>query len=275
MLDVVCVSGGNTAWASPCSHHCYDPDPREPLRVILLGTMRTLIQHSMIFVFCYAGTASAGAQYFSLIKGSPIEATKTVTVSRAGESYSVSSRVARSSNSSTYVAIPNNKTGETVMIIILDIPGSRSILLDVTHKSYSVTLYSVPAIGDRPSKKALQRDLEFLRKLKPAHTSQNGYEVETTSLGFRTQDGFLEIGRRTVYDHLPPSSSLKEKIWEDWSIPALSIVAEKTGFDSDNKPLQRVRLTDIRTEEPDPHLFEIPQDYSPVTPRSSGNLFGK
>jgi hypothetical protein len=211
---------------------------------------------------------SARAQ-LGLIKGSPCEATKTKTVSLPDDSFSVSSRVARSSNGSTYEEVPSRKTGEIVLIHILDVPGKRSIILDVKRKFYWIQPMSLPPTSNLSSAEALQKYIEFLKTWKGDHTSDNGVETERIPLGFRTQDGFLEFGVRTVFDHLPSSWTLKEKVWEDWSIPTLAIPVEKTGFDSNNKPDQITKYSNIQTTEPDPHLFEIPQDYSPSPVRSS------
>jgi hypothetical protein len=233
-----------------------------------LDRIRTLIRHSLIFVFCCICVVPGSAQ-IPLIKGSPFEATKTRTVSLPDDSFSVSGRVARSSNGNTYEEIPNSKTGEINAIRIVDVLEQRSIFLDVKRKFYWIQPISLSPVGDAPSKEASQKNIEFLRAWKGAHTSDNGVETETTPLGFRTQEGFLEFGRRIVFDRMPSSWSLKEKVWEDWSIPALAITVENTGFDNDNKPSNITRLSNIRTTEPDPHLFEIPPGYSSGPVRSS------
>ena len=232
------------------------------------GKIRRQMRHSpilvsMILLLSCVGVVPASAQ-FSLVRGSPFEATKTLTVSLPGNSFSISGRVARSSNSSTYEEMPNVKTGEIDMIHILDVPGQRGILLDVKRKFYWIQPISLSTIGNLPSSEALQKHIEFLRTWKGAHTSDNGVETEKTPMGFRTQDGFVEFGIRTVFDHMPSSWSLKEKVWEEWTIPSLAISVEKIGFDSNNKPEQITRYSDIRTTEPDPDLFEIPPGYSPA-----------
>lgn len=238
------------------------------MQIDTLGKIRMRIRYSLLLLFCCIGVISARAQ-LALVKGSPFEATRTRIINRPSENFSVSGRVARSSNSSIYEELPNIKTGEITLIHILDVPGQRDIFLDVKHRFYSIQPLSLSSIGNLSSSEAQQKYIEFLRTWKGSHTSDNGVETEKTSLGFRTQDGFLEFGTRTVLDHMPPSWSLKEKVWEDWSIPALSITVEKTGFDNENRPSSITKLSNIRTTEPDPHLFEIPQDYSPSPVRFS------
>jgi len=177
--------------------------------------------------------------------------------------------VARSSNGSTYEEVIDPKTGEINAIQILDALGRRSIFLDVKRRFYGIYPAKFAPLGNAPSKEALEKHIEVLKTLKPTRTVEDGYDTETTYLGFRTQDGFLEFGRRMVFDSVPASSRLQQKIWEDWTVPALSITIEKTGFDADHKPVQIIRLSNIRTEEPDPRLFEIPPGYTPWPANSS------
>lgn len=221
-----------------------------------------------MFVCCCIGVAPVSAQLI-LIKGAPVEAIKTRIVSIEGNSFTTSGTVARSSNGSTYEEFPDRKTGEIDLIHIDDIPGQRSIALDVKRKLYYIQPMPFSKIGNIASKEDLQKNIESLNTLKPAHTSENGVETEETYLGFRTQDGFLEFGRHTVYEHLPSSWALSQKVWEDWSIPSLMITVEKTGFDDNNQPVNITRLSNIQTKEPDPHLFEIPPGYSPAPIRPS------
>jgi hypothetical protein len=233
----------------------------------VLGNVRIRIRYAVLLLYCCIGVVSARAQ-LGVIKGSPCEATKTRTVNLPDDSFSVSGRVARSSNGSTYEEMPNHKTGEIDLIQIFDAPGQRSITLDVRRKLYWVQPQSL-SIGTLSSAEALQKHIEFLRTWKGDHTSDNGVETERIPLGFRTEDGFLEFGVRRVIDHMPSSWTLKEKVWEDWDIPTLAIPVEKVGFDSNNKPDQIIKYSNIRTTEPDPHLFEIPRGYSPGPDRAS------
>lgn len=147
------------------------------------------------------------------------------------------------------------------------VPESRDIYLDVKRRFYSIYPANLLPLPDAPPKetlnKSLEKSIEYLKALKPTHTVEDGYDTKTTYLGFRTQDGFLEFGRRMVFDSVPASSKLQQKIWEDWEIPGLSLTVERTGFDSENKPVQITRFSNIRTQEPDPGLFEIPSGYTP------------
>lgn len=233
--------------------------------------MRTRIRYSLVLVFCGLSALIANAQ-MSLVKGVPFEATRTRIINLPGDNYTVSSMVARSSNGSTYKEHRDPKTGELDLINIIDVPGNRGIVLDVKHKFYSIQPLNLATVGSRSSDEAQQKYVEYLKTLKPTRTQEEGYETETTPLGFRTQNGFLEFGRRMVFDNVSPSSSigsLKQKTWEDWWAISLSIFVEKIGFDADNKPVQITKISNIRTEEPDPRLFEIPPGYTPWPVHSS------
>lgn len=199
----------------------------------------------------------------SSIRGLPLEATKVKTEFREGEPFSRTSRIARSSNGSVYEETRDSRTGEIVMVHVIDPAGQRAISLDVKHKFYFIQPFTLSSIPNAPSPEDLQKYIDSLKTLRPTHTSENGYETESTPLRFRTQDGFLEVGRRTELETLPPSSGLKERVWEDWTIPALAVTAENIGFGANGKPELTVKLTNIQTTEPDPRLFEIPAGYIP------------
>lgn len=225
--------------------------------------MRVPIGLALLVCACWLVPISADAQ-LALIQGAPFTATRTRVINDGEQSYSVSGRVARSSNGSTYEEMPDHKTGEIFLIAIWDVPGQRSVLLDLKRKQYSVKPQSV-RVGQIASGDALRDQIEYLKTLKPYQTAMdNGTTGEVTPLGFRTQDGFVEFGRRTVFE-LRPTSTLKSKVWEEWTVPALQLTVENTGFNAEGKPASVTRLTDIQTKEPDAHLFEIPSDFTPLT----------
>jgi hypothetical protein len=216
---------------------------------------------------CSVVAGGARAQ-IDMIKTAPFEAVRTI--SHAGsEHFTVSCKVARRSNGSTYQEMPDSRTGSTAYIMIQDAPGKRSILLDIRRKSYSITELSISSIPEARSPEQLQRLIERIKTQEPIHGLQDGVNVTTTSLGLRTRDGFIENGQRRVMERPPASSLLKEQIWETWWIPALNVQVEQSGFDADNKVAQTTKLTDIRRTEPDPRLFEIPPDYVPSPPPPS------
>ncbi len=223
--------------------------------------MRPCATRPFLLVLC-AITSGVAAAQIGLVKGTPFQATKTRSDLIDGKFSTYSHIIARNSNGSTYEEMPDRETGAPAMIIIHDVVNGRTIGLDLKLKFYTVTPAPNPPVPDASSPEEIQKSIAYVKTLKGSHTSQDG--VETTVLGVRTQDGFLESGQRTVMQTLPPSSKLKEKVWEIWWIPELSITAETTGFDADNKPVQTTKITNIRKTEPDPSLFEIPPGYVPA-----------
>ena len=223
--------------------------------------MQLRVKGWVIVFLCAAGFGTTDAQLVTVMKGAPFQATKTLTVNQPGEQYTVSSVVARGSDGSTYEELPDIRTGAPEIIFLADAPGMRRIVLDVKRKFYSIQPFLESSIPNAPTPDQLQKNLDSLKTLKASHDSQDGYEVTKTPLGFRTQDGFVAYGTRRVYERVPPSSKLTDKIWEDWWMPALSLDIEKTGIGANNKPTHATKFTNIRTKEPDASLFEIPANY--------------
>jgi hypothetical protein len=94
-----------------------------------------LIQHSLIFAFLGVGAAQAWAQLF-LVRGLPLEATRTRTANSESDKYATAGRVARSSNGSTYQENIDPETGEVTFIHIIYAVGQRALYLDVKRKFY-------------------------------------------------------------------------------------------------------------------------------------------
>lgn len=228
--------------------------------------MRPSAKGWIIVSLCALAFSTADAQLIPVMRGAPFQATKTLTINRPGEQYTVSSVAARSSDGSTHEEIPDLRTGAPAYILIADVPGMRRIFLDVKRKLYTVSELTESFLSNAPAPDQLQKRIDGLKTLTATHDSQDGYERTTTPLGFRTQDGFITFGSRTVYERLPPSSKLTEKIWETWWMPALSLDVEKVGIGADDKPVSTTKFTNIHTKEPDTSLFEIPAGYVLLPP---------
>jgi hypothetical protein len=197
------------------------------------------------------------------MKGAPFQATLVQIDNRTGHHITKAGTVARSSNGSTYWEMAD-ETGAIALIMIQDTPGRRSISLDVKNKFYSIAPFDPPSpFPDPPSPGVAQKMIAQCDGKRTSHTSGDGYDSTSVSLGVRTQGGFTECGQRVVYTQIPTTSHLSAKIWESWMIPASSLTVEYIGFDDSNQPLITQKLTDIRAEEPDPSLFGIPLGYAP------------
>jgi hypothetical protein len=230
--------------------------------------MKMSVRHFALCALVCLAVSAVNAQ-IAMTRGAPFEATRTVSVNRPGEQFTTSCTVARSSNGSLYQEVPDNKTGTPGLILISDVPGRRTIVLDVKKKFYTIGELSLSSVSDGPSPEDVQKRIDQSKTQQPIHSSQDGIDITITPLGLRTQEGFIENGQRRVMSSALPSSKLKEKIWESWWIPALNINVENTAFDDDNKPVQTTKLTNIRTIEPHPSLFEIPPGYALSPPPPS------
>jgi hypothetical protein len=207
-------------------------------------------------------TGAAVAQ-ISPMKNTPFQATRTIIAdNRNGVSYTTTGMVARSSNGSTYQLNPDPKSGAPGTVAITDIPGQRHIILWVQRKIYTITPDPNIAAIDAPSPEVQQKNLESYKSMKQSHSAQGGTGVDEIPLGLRTQDGLVEVGRRTVMDSLPASWTIKEKVWEDWYSIFLGINVEKVAFDDTGRPDFKEILSNIKQAEPDPSLFQIPADYT-------------
>jgi hypothetical protein len=227
--------------------------------------MKVPIKHLAIIALCCIPSLAVNAQ-ISYVKGAPFQATKITTNSHSGESVTRQALVGRSSNGSTYEEFLDAKTGTPQAILISDVPRRRRIALYFTTGTYTMGDFSPPSVPDAATPNEVKKSIEIVKKLQPMRSSMEGVGATATPLGIRTQDGFVESGKRLVLDSIPTGSSLKEKIWESWWIPALSITVENTGFDDNNMPSMSTRLTNIQTTEPDPNLFEIPPGFTLAKP---------
>jgi len=202
----------------------------------------------------------------------PFTATKTVTVNRPGENYTVSSTVARDSDGSTYEEIPDARTGEIYIILIQDRAHGRSVQLIPAKKQYVVRDVVYPPLPPHPRDSAeIQKQMDYLKSLQPSKSkSDDGAVIEETPLGFRTRDGFVEFGVRRVHSNLPSTSRLVEREWETWTIPAEDIGSETAGYGENHELRMDTRVTKIEIGELDRHLFDIPPDYTLQPPQGSG-----
>jgi len=96
---------------------------------------------------------------------------------------------------------------------------------------------------------------------------------ETTDLGRRTYDGLEIVGKRVI--RTTPTDRAGNNVPfqstdEQWVYPKLNVIVEEIQRDPVDGE-REVELTNIRTEEPDPELFKIPEgfqvmDEPPATP---------
>jgi hypothetical protein len=202
------------------------------------------------------------------VRGVPFDATLTRTIDRADQKSTAKGKVARNSDGSSYQEIADPGTGEIFLIMITDIPHQQQISLDVRRKIYYIQPSNIsPADVINPATpEQLRKAAEPYKPGTPKRYTNGETVTEETMLGSRTADGFVEYGRRDQLLQLPASSKLTERLWEEWRIDSLYVTAEKVGYGDDNKPAMTIKLSDIKTSEPDAKLFEIPAGYTPAPP---------
>ena len=151
-------------------------------------------------------------------------------------------------------ALPNR----TTQVWIVDRAKHTAVLLDSKLKTATVTHLPADATVT----------VSFLpppRASGPASAAPVKPEnVATTDLGKRTQDGMDLVGKR-VTETIPAGKVGNVQpilvTTDVWTAPRLKIVVNEV----ERNPLFGVRnfeLSNIRSEEPDPRLFEIPEGYT-------------
>jgi hypothetical protein len=211
--------------------------------------------------------AQSGA---ALVTGVPLSATVVSTNGDPAQTSIV--KYARASNGSTYTELPAGPRERMGAVSIMDVPNRRYIMLDPNTKTYSVQMANIPKMNPGQVDDAQLRErIEKYRATPAKHFAEDGREGDTIPLGFRTVDGFVEYGTKTIYTKLPQTSRLGQKVWEQWYVPALYIPADNTGFDDAGNAVRTTKFTDIKASEPDAHLFEIPKDYVPAPARTPPN----
>ena len=207
------------------------------------------------------------------VSGAPFTATwtwaKVETKSGQAETRTIlaTAQLARDKNGSTYEAV--SKDGHTT-IWIVDVLKNRIIEIHPRDSVYhyipildpagKLRTYSVEGMF-----KILQVEQQFLNE----HPGSPGPDLprwHLTALGCRQENGFNLCGVRNE----PTSSTGETAIFETWKSDLGLIISltEKCHLARPVNDVQAVTflnvLTDLRREEPDPQLFEIPAGYALV-----------
>jgi hypothetical protein len=151
-----------------------------------------LIQHSLIFAFLGVGAAQAWAQLF-LVRGLPLEATRTRTANSESDKYATAGRVARSSNGSTYQENIDPETGEVTFIHIIYAVGQRAIYLDVKRKFYGTQPMPDLKVGNAPSSEDLQSILNCSKRRSPLINQTMARRSKRLPLAFEHRMAFWSM----------------------------------------------------------------------------------
>jgi hypothetical protein len=203
-----------------------------------------------------ASMASAVAQIFPAgIIDAPFTATWSTT--NNGKTITKTGIMARASNGSVYLSFA--AAGRTYRIEIQDVPNNRSITLYSSPPNYMYHLSPFPGGHFRPT--SVQKNGEMLAELqesylqRPNRAKPDGQSVET-SLGVKQQDGMTLFGHRSEFT----SNTGNKRTEELWNSDLGIVLSLKTIWSSEGNESETT-VTDIRRQEPDPKLFQIPEEY--------------
>ncbi len=209
-----------------------------------------------LLLLSMASTASAVAQIFPAgIIDAPFTATWSTTDN--GKTIMKTGIMARASNGSVYLSFAS--AGRTYRIEIQDVPNNRSVTLYPSPPRYTYHLSLFPGGHFRPT--SVQKNGEMLAELqesyleRPNRAKPDGQAVET-SLGVKRQDGMTLFGHRSEFT----SNTGDKRTEELWNSDLGIVVSLKTVWPSEGRESETT-VTDIRRQEPDPKLFQIPEEY--------------
>jgi hypothetical protein len=218
--------------------------------------MKLISQTARALLLSMASMASAVAQIFPAgIIDAPFTATWSTT--NNGKTITKTGIMARASNGSVYLSFASE--GRAYRIEIQDVPNNRSITLYPSPPNYTYHLLPFPGGHFRPI--SVQKNGEMLAELqesylqRPNRARPDGQAVET-SLGVKQQDGMTLFGHRSEFT----SNTGNKRTEELWSSDLGIVVSLKTVWPSEGKDSETT-VTDIRRREPDPKLFQIPEEY--------------
>jgi hypothetical protein len=201
-------------------------------------------------------SSQLGAQIIPLTNAPFTAARKSTT---DGGLTSSTVELARSSNGSTYAA-EKDKDGHTMRIYIEDVPNNRRIELFPRPPSYTYRLMDAPrgGFGADP----IDSYRERLQKMQDSlvqnhdHDTPTGDHVQWVLLGMKREDGMTLFGRRRE-ETLATGEKRTTEWWESDMGLTISKIATRPG------KTYVWTVTDLKRVEPDPALFEIPQEYLP------------
>jgi hypothetical protein len=177
-----------------------------------------------------------------------------------GKTNTTSGIMARASDGSTYTSFsdPNYPTPDHVVSIeIDDLKNNRHIGLHPGSNGR-------PFIQPRHYRTfSVQKNAEMMQQLqasfveRPDRAEADG-QVHITSLGAKQQDGMTLFGHKSEFTSNKGDKRIQEIWWSDLGIA----VTTQTIWPAENREYT-VMVTDIQRTEPDPALFQIPENSRP------------
>jgi len=216
----------------------------------------------LVLLLCATFVKSASAQIIANVVGAPLTATVTLHNAREGEAPSQTTRrIARASDGSTYSASygPDGTLGR---VEIDDVPTNRRITFFVPPPndfSHTYMLRTPPHGKFRLwSTEEIRQQVRCQQDAwteEPDRQKENG-RVHDIVLGERSSDGMTLFGFRSEKTYDDGSKKMSEHWWSD-----LGIMISDTNVGPGEGRESSYVVTNLKREEPDPSLFQIPNEY--------------
>jgi hypothetical protein len=159
-----------------------------------------------------------------------------------------------------------NKEATVTVIDIVDCPNGKTIVLQPNQRIFSITQIAAASVGNRPYRSMLST---FLGKQNPRFLVED--------LGYKEIDGIQARGIKVTQIGAEEDGEWNGKpivISKEWASEDLAATLVNIRSDVRKGGSRAMTLTNIKREEPDASLFEIPPDYkifSIPTGMSSGS----
>jgi hypothetical protein len=212
-------------------------------------------------VAAFRQSSSAQRCHIVNVVGAPFTADVTNTYSKAGKTRVTTTHVARASNGSVYCAGYDSE-GKLTGVEFDDVPGNRRTVLFVprfpTDHNHTYSLltpedgFSTPSIEDVRQK--LRRNQQ--RYAKDPDRENDLYHSHSIPLGEKSVDGMILFGLRVETTDEDGEKHAYET-WESDLGLTMSYSILRPGELEETHSV----LTNLRREEPDPSLFQIPKEY--------------
>jgi hypothetical protein len=206
----------------------------------------------LALILCGAFKEPALAQLTAHVLGAPF--TATVTSNVVGQAPIKTMRIARASNGSTYRR-PYERDGKYSQVFIEDVPNHRRIEYRIGPQEFRDHTYQLTA------ENFITQSVEDYRArlgccIPDRDKVEGGRLYHYTSLGEKTDDGMILFGRR-VEETFDDGTKRVNEYWDS----DLGIQVSRT--EDGPKPGRHGYwvVIDIRREEPDPNLFQVPKEY--------------
>jgi len=206
----------------------------------------------LALIFCGAFAELALAQSTAHVLDAPFIA--TVTSNPLGPAPIKRMRIARASNGSTYLG-PYERDGRDGTVLIEDVPNRRRIEYRVPRPEFRDHTYRLTT--ENFFTESVEEHRARLGCCIPDKDKLKGGRLyHYTQLGEKTGDGMVLFGRR-VEETLDDGTKRVSEYWDS----DLGIQVSRTVDGPQPGRHESWVVTDIRREEPDPSLFQVPKEY--------------